>query len=125
MIKIVLIHHDLYTAKKIKHFIMSCCKECSIRLFVPKNTDELMKMIEEDPGQIDVCFTEIKLNRFSAFGFVKKLRTLNPKVKVSVFSDTKEYAMEAWESGINEYLLEPITLEKIQNSIKNLQVEEI
>ena len=120
MVKILLIHHDLHTAKKIKHIIMSCCAECSIRLVVTKNTNELTKMIENDIGQIDVCFTEIKLNGLSVFGLVKKLRIQNPKVKVIVFSDTKEYALEAWNCGINGYLLEPITLEKIQNSMKNL-----
>ena len=119
MTNILLIHHDLHTAEKLKHIIMNCYVECSIQTIVPRNINDITNVIEGNLGTIDVCFTQIQFNGFSVFGLAKKIRTLNPKVKIVVFSDTEEYAMEAWKYGINEYLLNPITHEKIRASINN------
>ena len=32
---------------------------------------------------------------------------------------TRAYAMEAWQLGVNDYLLEPITRESIQHTLEN------
>lgn len=122
MIKILIIHHDLNKAKEIEHFIMNCYVECNIRLVVTTNKHEIIEMLDHNLGQIDLCFTEVKLNGFSMFGLARNIRKQNPDVKIISISDTEEYALDAWQSGINDYLLEPITLEKIQNSIKNLHI---
>lgn len=122
MIKILIIHHDLNKAKEIEHFIMNCYVECNIRLVVTTNKHEIIEMLDHNLGQIDLCFTEVKLNGFSMFGLVRNIRKQNPDMKIISISDTEEYALDAWQSGINDYLLEPITLEKIQNSIKNLHI---
>lgn len=122
MIKILIIHHDLNKAKEIEHFIMNCYVECNIRLVVTTNKHEIIEMLDHNLGQIDLCFTEVKLNGFSMFGLARNIRKQNPEVKIISISDTEEYALDAWQSGINDYLLEPITLEKIQNSIKNLHL---
>ena len=79
-----------------------------------------MDLIDKTGETIDVCFTKVKMRSISGIQIAPKLREKNARIKIVFISDTDEYALDAWQCGINDYLLEPITKEKVQQSINNL-----
>lgn len=79
-----------------------------------------MDLIDKTGETIDVCFTKVKMRSMSGIQIAHKLREKNGRIKIVFISDTDEYALDAWQCGINDYLLEPITKEKVQQSINNL-----
>ena len=120
MIRVLVVHDVLYEAKKVEHYITSYYENCNVMLCVDAEKNEIMDIIENASGEIDVCITKIKMRNISGIQIAQKLRCKNARVKIVFVSDTDEYALDAWRLGINDYLLEPITMEKLHKSAKNI-----
>ena len=120
MVNVLVIHEFLHEAKEIEHYITSCYGNPNMNVCVDVSKNELMNVIDQIGETIDVCFTKVKMKNISGIQIAPKLREKNASVKIVFISDTDEYAMDAWQCGINDYLLEPITMEKIRNSICNI-----
>lgn len=120
MIRVLVVHDALHEAKKMEHYITSYCEDCRVILCADAGKNEIMDIIENASKEIDVCFTKIKMRSVSGIQIAQKLRCKNAKIKIVFVSDTDEYALDAWRLGINDYLLEPVTMEKIHKSVKNI-----
>lgn len=117
---ILIIHEALHEAKEMERYILSCLGHCKVTLCVGMTKSEIMHIIEQSGNEIDICFTLVKMENISGIQIAQELRKKNAKVKVVFISDTEEYAMDAWRLGINAYLLQPVTLEKIKESLSNM-----
>ena len=117
--QILLVYDDLYTAKQIERYIVACYDNCKVMLCV--NANQFQKIVEFQSKEVDLCFTKVKLQGISGIQVVQEMRRHNPKMKIVFFSDTDEYALDAWKLGVNDYLLEPITVESIQHSMKSCE----
>ena len=120
MIKVLVVHDTLHEAKKIEHYIISYYGTCSVLLCAGADKNEIMDIIENEDNEIDVCFTQIKMRSVSGIQIAQKLRSKNARVKIVFVSDTDEYALDAWRLGINDYLMEPVTMEKVHKSVENI-----
>ncbi len=120
MVKVLVIHEVLHVAKEMEQYITNCYGNCSVTLRVDESKSEIMNFIESAGKEIDVCFTKVKMRSVSGIQIAQKLREKNARARIVFVSDTDEYALDAWRCGINDYLLEPVTMEKIQQSINNL-----
>ena len=120
MVNVLVIHELLHEAKALEYYITSCYGNSNTALCVNVSRNEIMDLIDKTGETIDVCFTKVKMKNISGIQIAPKLREKNASVKIVFISDTDEYAMDAWQCGINDYLLEPITREKIHTSINNL-----
>ena len=118
MVRVLVLHEVLHEAKEMEHYISACYKECCVTLCVDASKKEISEIIEKE--SVDVCFTLVRLKRISGIQIAQKLRKKNAKVKIVFVSDTDEYALDAWRSGVSDYLLRPITMEKIQKTITNI-----
>ena len=120
MVNVLVIHELLHEAKKLESYITSCYDNPNITLCVNGSKNEIMNVIDKMGETIDVCFTKVKMRSISSIQIAPELRKKNAKIKIVFISDTDEYALDAWQCGSNDYLLEPITREKVQNSIYNI-----
>lgn len=120
MVKVLVIHEVLHEAKEMEYYITNCYSNCSVTLCVDESKNEIMNVIKSVGEEIDVCFTKVKMRSISGIQIAQKLREKNARVKIVFVSDTDEYALDAWRYRINDYLLEPITMEKIQQSTRNI-----
>ena len=120
MVNVLVIHELLHEAKKLESYITSCYDNPNITLCVNGSKNEIMNVIDKVGETTDVCFTQVKMRSISGIQIAQKLREKNARMKIVFISDTDEYALDAWQCGINDYLLEPITMEKVQHSICNI-----
>lgn len=114
---ILLVHGDQIKLQNLQQHVQTCYPDSRILAFSDRN--EALTCIEQNADTIDRCFTAVKVKCASGMKIVKKLREANSKSKNVLISETNEYAMDAWQLGVCDYLLEPVTLESVQHTLKS------
>lgn len=72
----------------------------------------------------DVLITDIKMPVLGGLDLVARIRMTNPDLRIVIVSGYSEfeYAREAIELGVEEYLLKPIDLQKFRGSLQRLRI---
>lgn len=75
--------------------------------------------------QPDVLVTDIKMPFMDGLQLSKIVRERMPWVKIIILSghDEFEYAQQAINLGVTDYLLKPVTVQKLQNVLQKLSVQ--
>lgn len=76
--------------------------------------DAIKLIFSED---IQVVFIELNLPDFNGFDFIK---TIPEHVNIVVISDVKEYAIEAFELEVLDYIIKPVSPERFLNTISRM-----
>jgi two-component system, response regulator YesN len=73
----------------------------------------------------DVLITDIKMPFMDGLQLSKIVRERMPWVKIVILSghDEFDYAREAIHLGVTEYLLKPVTVQKLQNTLQSLSAQ--
>jgi two-component system response regulator YesN len=73
----------------------------------------------------DVLITDIKMPFMDGLQLSKIVRERMPWVKIVILSghDEFDYAREAIHLGVTDYLLKPVTVQKLQNTLQNLSIQ--
>ena len=76
-------------------------------------------------AQPDVLITDIKMPFMDGLQLSKIVRERMPWVKIIILSghDEFEYAQEAIKLGVTDYLLKPVTVQKLQNILEKLALQ--
>jgi two-component system response regulator YesN len=76
-------------------------------------------------AQPDVLITDIKMPFMDGLQLSKIVRERMPWVKIIILSghDEFEYAQEAIKLGVTDYLLKPVTVQKLQNILQKLTLQ--
>lgn len=115
---IMLVRENNAALGHLKQMVEECYPGSTIATF--SSAEEAIKMIKTSRQQIELCFTEILINgRPSGFRIVEELHRRNRWAKAVLISRDKDYALEAWQIHVNDYLLEPLTIEDIRHAQSN------
>jgi two-component system response regulator YesN len=73
----------------------------------------------------DVLITDIKMPFMDGLQLCKIVRERMPMIKIIILSghDEFEYAQKAIELGVTEYLLKPVTVQNIHNSLEKIALQ--
>src|SRR5689334_3514886 len=76
-------------------------------------------------AQPDVLITDIKMPFMDGLQLSRIVRERMPWVKIIILSghDEFEYARKAIGIGVTDYLLKPVTVQKLQNVLQNLTIQ--
>lgn len=80
-------------------------------------SDSLQALHMLEKQKIDILFTDIEMANMSGLELIKKALILQPELEIVIISGhgSFEYAQRAIELGVFEYLLKPVTVNKIRN----------
>ena len=81
-----------------------------------RNGREVLGLIEEH--QPDIVFLDIRMPGLTGMEVARKIAGACRVVFVTAYD---EYAMEAFEKGAVDYLLKPVTRERLEKTVKRLQ----
>lgn len=81
--------------------------------------DEFLDKAEKQSP--DICFIRIGYAEIPGIKATKMLKAIDSKTKVVFFSDQRDYALDAFEIGVNGYLLCPLEREKLDNCLAKVQ----
>ena len=90
--------------------IVSCCA----------NAFAAMEVLKQQP--VDIMFLDIQMPKLIGTSFLKTLR--NPP-KVIFTTAYKEYAVDAFDLDAIDYLLKPVTLERLIRAVNKATIETI
>ncbi|MEC0226535.1 response regulator [Paenibacillus alba] len=73
--------------------------------------------------QPDVVFTDIRMPKMDGLALIKQLRNDNPEIHIVILSGYSEfdYAKSAMKLGVRDYLLKPLKLETLVDSLSNIR----
>jgi two-component system response regulator YesN len=93
--------------------------------FCGEATDGEMALPLLRTAQPDVLITDIKMPFMDGLQLSKIVRERMPRVKIIILSghDEFEYAQKAISLGITDYLLKPITVQKLQTTLQKLSIQ--
>ena len=112
---IMLVENNADELRRLQRFVAECYPNSDIMPFT--DSEKAMECIRLDKFSIDMCFTDIVMPGLSGFGLVKELRKYNKQARLVLMSDTPDYADEAWNYYVNDYLLKPSTAESVRRTL--------
>lgn len=79
-----------------------------------------LKVVEHDKP--DIILTDINMPKMDGLEFAKKAKDIHPMAKIAVITgyDYFDYAVTALKTGVDDYVLKPVSKEDITNIIKKL-----
>jgi two-component system, LytTR family, response regulator len=71
--------------------------------------------------QIDVVFLDIEMPGTNGLLIAEEITALNPNIQVVFVTGYNQYAVQAFEMNALDYILKPVSAERLQNTIQRLQ----
>lgn len=79
-----------------------------------KDPEEALKFLSEQPT--DLVFLDIEMPEMNGLTFIKSIEDKKPQIILT--TSNKEYAIEAFESGVTDYLVKPIEFDRFILSVE-------
>lgn len=83
------------------------------------NYEEAVRIAQEQ--KLDVVFLDIELGEKDGIALAKELKRLHPQINVIVTTAYKQYAWEALQVYVSDYLLKPVQDEDVKNALLHLR----
>ena len=110
---IILVRENYVALRHLNQMVEECYPGSTIVAF--SSAEKAIEMIKKNGKQIALCFTEVVMHGSSGFRIVEELRRRNRRAKTVLIAQDKDYALEALQVGVNDYLIEPLTIESIHH----------
>ena len=114
---IMLVENNIDELRKLQQYVSECYTDSDIMPF--SDSSDAMQFIQSDRFSVDLCFTEVVMPIVSGFELTAELRNHNKTAKLVFVSGIPDYAIDAWQHHVNDYLLAPITLESVRHTLKS------
>ena len=100
--------------------------EGAIKNILPKEefltyTNPLKALEETQNTQIDLAFLDIEMPGINGIQLAKKLKSVNPLIKVIFVTAFNDYALEAYKIHASGYITKPVNEMKIKEEIDELE----
>jgi two-component system response regulator YesN len=120
--KIVIVEDEIRIREGIINLIKKISEEYEVVGEAENGVEGLQLVMEVKP---DLIITDIKMQDMDGLEMLKKLKEQKTSVKAIVLSAYSEfsYAQQAIKLGISEYLLKPIAVGELTQSLKNIEIE--
>ena len=86
---------------------------------LPLAAMSLQFLWDPTPEYLATTLSLVVMPIVSGFELTAELRNRNRAAKIVFVSGTPDYAIDAWQYHVNDYLITPITLEGIQHTLKS------
>jgi response regulator of citrate/malate metabolism len=114
MLKILLVMKRVDLLNTLRQYVEKCYPDSII--FTATKSKDALNLIRTMNEPIDLCFTEILMEEITGLKIVEELRRINRSSKAVLIAKDDHFALEGWNVGMNDYLIEPLTLESVQHT---------
>src|SRR6056297_2249853 len=106
MINTVVINDDIHSLKKIKRMILQKKELKLINDY--KDPIRFLEEFKKSKKEIKVIFLGTNIMGYSSLEIAKNIHQIDNKIKIIFISSNQDYAVEAFEINIFDYLIWPI-----------------
>ncbi len=111
----IIVDDELFGRENLKAIIETYCQEIGI-LGCADSVLTAMQMIKK--SKPDVVFLDISMPNLDGFDFIKEFE--NPDFMIVFVSAHEEYGINAVKAGVTDYLLKPINIKELKETVKKL-----
>lgn len=83
------------------------------------NADDALAVLHE--GAIDIAFLDIAIGHMTGVDLAKRIKAVYPQCDIVFCTGYSDYAPQAFELGASDYLMKPVTAEKIEHALSQLR----
>ena len=83
------------------------------------NADDALDVLPQ--GVIDIAFLDIAIGHMTGVELAKRIKAVYPHCDIVFCTGYSDYAPQAFELGASDYLMKPVTAEKIEHAISQLR----
>lgn len=83
------------------------------------NPLEAFEYAKENP--VDVAFLDIEIYEMSGIEMAKQIKSIQPKANIVYVTGYSQYAVDAFGTEASDYLLKPVTVERIEQALHRLR----
>lgn len=99
----------------LREITLNILKGFTKKQFVAKDGQEGLDLFKENEEEIDLIITDVNMPHMNGLEMIKEIKQINPNIPIIVataFSNT-EYLLEAIDIGVDKYVLKPIDMKKL------------
>ena len=100
---ILLVENNIDELRNLQRYVSECYTDSDIVPF--SDSSDAMQFIQSGRFSVDLCFTEVVMPIVSGFELTAELRNRNRAAKIVFVSGTPDYAIDAWQYHVNDYLI--------------------
>lgn len=124
MLRIAVLDDERHALERFESTVMDCKEVQLCGLF--DETDDLLAYLEDNP--LDVIFLDIEMPGKSGIQLAEELHLINPEITVVFVTAFSQYAVEAFELSVFDYIMKPVVIERLKKTLdrirKNKQPQE-
>jgi two-component system, LytTR family, response regulator len=113
MLKALIIDDEPHAREKMQLLLQNYCENITVVAIAKDATEGLLAIHEQQP---DLVFLDIEMPVMTGFDLLKQLNEINFEIIFTTAHD--HYAIKAIKFSALDYLLKPIDLEQLQESVK-------
>ncbi|OON86547.1 hypothetical protein BXO88_07260 [Oribacterium sp. C9] len=83
------------------------------------NPDDALAAINQ--SAINIAFLDIAIGYMTGVDLAKRIKTVYPQCDIVFCTGYSDYAPQAFELGASDYLMKPVTVEKIEHALSQLR----
>jgi|GEM_PF-5665721 len=117
MYKLLIVDDERLVLRSLSHIVKRHCPEISVVGTIQSGAEAVAVALDKKP---DIIFMDIKLDGVNGLDAVEEIKKVLPQSVIIVISayDEFQYARKSIELGVMDYLLKPVTKEKIIKILK-------
>ena len=115
--KVLAVEDEVILLKHLTNRIHDALPEAEILAF--DNTDDVLDILPET--EADIAFLDIAIGEMNGVDLAKRIKAVHPCCDIVFCTGYSDYATQAFELGASDYLMKPITKEKIEHALSLLR----
>ena len=115
--RILAVEDEVRLLKSLTNRIRDALQKAEVLAF--DNTDDALASLPEK--EIDIAFLDIAIDHMNGVDLAKRIKALYPCCDIVFCTGYGDYAVQAFHLGASDYLMKPITKEKIEHALLQLR----
>ena len=115
--RILAVEDEVRLLRQLTNRIREALPESEIVAF--DNADDALAALTKET--IDIAFLDIMIGNMTGVDLAKRIKALYPHCDIVFCTGYSDYAPQAFELGASDYLMKPVTAEKIEHALSQLR----
>ena len=115
--RILAVEDEVRLLRQLTNRIREALPESEIVAF--DNADDTLAALPKET--IDIAFLDIMIGNMTGVDLAKRIKALYPHCDIVFCTGYSDYAPQAFELGASDYLMKPVTAEKIEHALSQLR----